>query len=93
MTRRFAFEPEAREVYLELRKDPDGPLYLAVCAVLTDLLADPGRSHVREVRYRPDTWGVRIREGDVRWLLLWRPSADDQDLIEVHYLGFEPGER
>lgn len=93
MSRRFAFEPEASEVYLALRKDPAAPLYLAVRAVLTALLADPGSRRVREVRYRPDTWGVRIREGDVRWLLLWRPSADDQDLIEIHYFGFEPGER
>lgn len=87
MSRRFAFEPEARETYLALRKDPSSPLYLALKEVLTDLLVDPGNRRVRQVRYRPDTWAVRVPVGDARWLVLWRPADRDPDLIEIHYLG------
>jgi hypothetical protein len=92
VTRRFAFEPTARETYLELRKDPESPLYLAVREALGDLLQNPGSRQLRELRYRPDTWGVKVRCGDVRWLVLWRPSGNDPDLIEVHYVGPAPGE-
>jgi hypothetical protein len=92
VTRRFAFEPAARECYLALRKDPDSPLYLCIKEILTGLLEEPGSRNLRRLRYRPDTWGVPIRSGDVRWLLLWRPSGADPDVIEVHYLGPAPGE-
>lgn len=92
MSRRFAFEPEARDTYLALRKDPSSPLYLALKEVLTELLADPGSRRVRQVRYRPDTWAVRVQVGDARWLVLWRPDVSDSDLIEIHYLGPAPGE-
>jgi hypothetical protein len=92
VSRRFAFEPEARDTYLALRKDPSSPLYQALKKRLTELLADPGSRSVRQVRYRPDTWGVRVRVGDVRWLVLWRPADGDTDLIEIHYLGPVPGE-
>lgn len=92
MTRKFAFEPAAREAYLALRKDPESPLYLAVKEVLSELLESPGSRKLRRLRYRPDTWGVLVRSGDVRWLVLWRPSGDDPDLIEVHYVGPAPGE-
>ena len=92
MTRRFAFEPTARETYLALRKDPESALYLAVKEVLSELLENPGSRRLRQMRYRPDTWAVPVRCGDVRWLVLWRPSDDDPDLIEVHYVGPAPGE-
>ena len=92
MTRRFAFEPEARESYLALRKNPENPLYLAIKEVLSELLENPGNRRLRQVRYRPDTWGVPVRCGDARWLILWRPSGKDPDLIEVHYVGPAPGE-
>ena len=92
MTRRFAFEPTAGETYLALRKDPDGALYLAVKKVLSELLESPGSRRLRQLRYRPDTWAVLVRCGDVRWLVLWRPSDDDPVLIEVHYIGPAPGE-
>jgi hypothetical protein len=93
MTERVAFEPAARETYLALRKQPEGPLYLAVREVLTGLLANPGSRRLRQLRYRPDTWGSSIRNGDVRWLVLWRHSEGDPDLIEVHYIGPVPGEQ
>lgn len=93
MIRRLAFEPAARETYLALRKDPQGPLYLAVREVLSQLLEDPGSRRVRRLRYRPDTWGVPVRHGDARWLVLWRPSGRDPDVIEVHYVGPAPGEQ
>ena len=92
MSRRFAFEPAAREAYQALRKDPEGPLYLAVREVLTEIQENPGSRRVRKLRYRPDTWGVPVRSGDVRWLVLWRPADGDPDLIEVHYVGPAPGE-
>lgn len=92
MTRRFAFEPAARETYLALRKDPEGPPYLAVKEVLTELLENPRSRRLRKLRYRPDTWGVPVRCGDVRWLVLWRPADSDPDLIGVHYVGPAPGE-
>ena len=92
MTRRFAFEATARETYLALQKDPDSPLYLAVKEVLTELLDNPGSRRLRRLRYRPDTWGIPVRTGDVRWLVLWRPADGDPDLIEVHYVGPLPGE-
>jgi hypothetical protein len=92
VTRRLAFEPAARETYLEFRKDTQSPLYLVIRDVLTDLLDDPGSRRLRRLRYRPDTWGVPVRVGDVRWLVLWRPSGIDADLIEVHYVGPAPGE-
>ena len=92
MTRRFAFEPTARETCLALRKDPESPLYQAVRAVLTELLRRPASRHLRRLRYRPDTWGMPVRCGDVRWLVLWRPSASDPDVIEIHYVGAAPGE-
>ena len=92
MTRRLAFEPTARETHLALRKDPESPLYRAVREVLSELLNNPGSRRLRQLRYRPDTWGVPVRCGDVRWLVLWRPSGDDPDLIEVHYVGPAPGE-
>ncbi|MGH9206284.1 MAG: hypothetical protein ACRD1G_06970 [Acidimicrobiales bacterium] len=92
MSRRFAFEPAARETYLALRKDPSSPLYLALKQTLSELNTDPGSRPVRQLRYRPDTWGVRVRAADARWLILWRPSEDDADVIEVHYIGPEPGE-
>ena len=92
MTRRFAFDSAARETYLALRKDPESPLYLAVKEVLTELLEGPGRRDVRQLRYRPDTWCVPVRCGDIRWLVLWRPAENDPELIEVHYLGPAPGE-
>jgi len=92
VTRRFAFQPTARETYLGLRKDPENALYLAVKEVLIDLLENPGNRRLRQLRYRPDTWAVPVRCGDVRWLVLWRPSGEDPDLIEVHYVGPAPGE-
>jgi hypothetical protein len=92
VTRRFAFEPTARETYLALRKDPDSPLYQAVREVLAELLQTPASRRLRRLRYRPDTWGVPVRCGDVRWLVLWRPSASDPDVIEIHYVGPAPGE-
>jgi hypothetical protein len=92
VTRRFAFEPTARETYLALRKDPDSPLYLAVREVLTELLQSPASRRLRRLRYRPDAWGVPVRCGDVRWLVLWRPSASDPDVIEIHNVGLAPGE-
>jgi hypothetical protein len=92
VSRRFVFEPAARETFLALRKDADGPLYLAVRDVLAEILDDPGRRRVRRLRYRPDTWAVPVRCGDVRWLVLWRQADGDPDLIEVHYVGPAPGE-
>lgn len=93
MSRRFAFEPTARDTYLTLRKSPDSPLYLAVKELLGELLANPGSQQVRQLRYRPDTWGARVNVGDDRWLVLWRPSSRDATVIEVHYIGPAPGER
>jgi hypothetical protein len=93
VTRRFAFEPVARETYLALRKNPESALYLAVKEVLSELLENPGSRWLRQMRYRPDTWAVPVRCGDVRWLVLWRPSDDDSDLIEVHYVDPAPGEK
>jgi len=92
MTRRFAFEPTARETFLALRKEPESALYLAVKEVLSELLENPGSRRPRQARYRPDTWAVPVRCGEVRWLVLWRISGDDPDLIEVHYVGPAPGE-
>ncbi len=92
MTRRFAFEPTARETYLALRKDPQSAFYLAVKEVLSELLENPGSRRLRHARYRPDTWAVPVRCGDVRSLVLWRISGGDPDLIEVHYVGPAPGE-
>jgi hypothetical protein len=60
--------------------------------ILAELLDNPGSRRLRRLRYRPDTWGVPIRVGDVRRLILWRPSDSDPDLIEVHYVGPAPGE-
>jgi hypothetical protein len=92
VSRRFAFEPAAREAFLALRKDPEGQLYLAIGEVLTEIQENPGSRRVRKLRYRPDTWGVPVRSGDVRWLALWRPADGGPDLIEVHYVGPAPGE-
>jgi hypothetical protein len=92
VSRRFGFEPAARETFLALRKDPEGPLYLAVREVLTELVENPGSRGLRQLRYRPDTWGVPVRVSDARWLVLWRPADSDPDLIEVHYIGPAPGE-
>ena len=92
MTRRFAFEPTARETFLALRKEPESALYLALKEVLSELLENPGSRRLRQARYRPDTWAVPVRCGDVRWLVLWRTSGDDPDLIEVHCVGPAPGE-
>jgi hypothetical protein len=92
MSRRFAFEPAAREAYLQLRKDPESRLYVAVKEVLAELLENPGSERVRRLRYRPDTWAVPVRAGDARWLVLWRPDPEDADLIQVHYIGPAPGE-
>lgn len=92
MTRRFAFEPAARDIYLALRKDPEGPMYVAVRQVLSALLENPGARNLRRLSYRPNTWGVPVRSGDVRWLVLWRSSESDPELIEIHYIGPEPGE-
>jgi len=66
MTRRFAFEPTARETFLALRKEPESALYLAVKEVLSELLENPGSRRLRQARYRPDTWAVPVRCGDVR---------------------------
>lgn len=93
MSSRFAFEPEARDVYLALREDPESPLDQAVREVLAQLLKDPGSTSARQLRYRPDTWGIRVDVGDLRWLVLWRPAESDTDVIEVHYVGPAPGER
>ena len=90
MTRRLAFEPTARETYLALRKDPESALYQAVRDVLVELLENPASRPLRRLRYRPDTWGVPVRCGDVRWLILWR--SPDNELIEIHYVGPAPGE-
>jgi hypothetical protein len=92
VTRRFAFEPTARETYLALRKDPESALYLAVKEVLSELLENPASRRLRRARYRPDTWAMPAWCGDVRWLVLWRMCGDDPDLIEVHYVGPAPGE-
>jgi hypothetical protein len=92
VTRRLTLEPTARETYLALRKNPEGQLYLALKEVLTELLDDPGSRRMRRLRYRPDTWGIPVHTGDVRWLILWRPADADPDLIEVHYIGPLPGE-
>jgi len=82
----------APETYLAPRKDPQNPLYLAVRDVLAELLDNPGSRRLRRLRYRPDTWGVPVRVGNARWLVLWRPSGTDPDLIEVHFIGPAPGE-
>jgi hypothetical protein len=92
VTRRFAFEPTARETFLALRKEPESAPYLAVKEVLSELLENPGSRRLRQARYRPDTWAVAVRCGDVRWLVLWRMSTEDPDLIEVHYVGPAPAE-
>jgi len=92
VTRRFAFEPTARETFLALRKEPESALYLALKEVLSELLENPGSRRLRQARYRPDTWVVPVRCGGLRWLVLWRTSGDDPDLIEVHYVGPAPGE-
>jgi hypothetical protein len=92
VTRRFAFEPTARETYLALREEPESALYLAVKEVLSELLENPGSRRLRTARYRPDTWAVPVRCADVRWPVLWRPSDDDPNLIEVHYVGPAPAE-
>ena len=92
MSRRFGFEPAARETFLALRKDPEGPLYIAVRDVLSELLENRGSRQLRQLRYRPDTWGVPVRVRDARWLVLWRPADSDPELIEVHYIGPAPGE-
>lgn len=92
MSRRFGFEPAARDTFLALRKDPEGPLYVALREVLTEILENPGSRRVRKLRYRPDTWGVPVRSGDARWLVLWRPADSDPDLIEIHDVGPAPGE-
>lgn len=83
---------EAREAHLAQRKEPESPLYLSVKEVLTELLESPGSRRLRQLRYRPDTWGVPVKVGDARWLVLWRPSGSDPDLIEIHYVGPAPGE-
>lgn len=90
MPRRLAFDPTARETYLALRKDPDSALYQAVRDILSELLENPASRRLRRLRYRPDTWGVPVRCGDVRWLVLWRSAANE--LIEIHYVGPAPGE-
>jgi hypothetical protein len=90
MTARFAFEPTAREIYLALRKDPGSPLYLAIRELLNELLEDPGNRRLRRLLYRPDIWGVPVPCGGMRWLVLWRPSAADSDVVEVHYIGPMP---
>jgi len=90
LPRRLAFEPTARETYLALRKDPESALYCGVKDVLTELLDNPASRRLRRLRYRPDTWGVPVRVGDVRWLVLWRLA--DHDVIEIHYVGPAPGE-
>jgi hypothetical protein len=92
VTHRLAFDPAARETYLALRKQPDDPLYPLLRDVLTELATDPGSRRVRELRYRPDTWGFRVRASDARWLVLWRPSAADSDVIDIYYIGPEPGQ-
>jgi hypothetical protein len=92
VSRRFAFDPAARETYLALRKNPDDALYLALRDVLTELAGNPGSQRVRQLRYKPDSWGVVVRSGDARWLVLWRPAESDPDVIEVHYVGPAPGE-
>jgi len=92
VNRRFAFEPAAREAYLQLRKDPETALYAAVKGVLTELLENPGSERVRRLRYRPDTWAVPVRADDARWLVLWRHDPEDADLIQVHYVDPAPGE-
>lgn len=85
-------EPAARDAYLQLRKDPESRLYVAVKEVLTELLDNPGSERLRRLRYRPDTWAVPVRADDARWLVLWRPDPGDADLIQVHYVGPAPGE-
>jgi hypothetical protein len=92
VSRRFAFEPAARETYLALRKNPDDLLCIAVRAALTELLENPGSQHVRPVLYKPNTWGLQVRSGDHRWLVLWRQAEADADVLEVHYLDPAPGE-
>jgi hypothetical protein len=92
VTRRLAFEPAARETYLALRKEPESALYLSVKAILTELLTSPASRKLFQLRYRPDAWGAPVKVGDVRWLVLWRPSGSAQDLIEIHYVGPAPGE-
>ena len=77
---------------MALRKDPESPLYVAVKEVLTAILENPGARSVRQLRYRPDTWGVPVRTSNTRWLVLWRPADSDPDVIEVHYVGPAPGE-
>jgi hypothetical protein len=91
VSRRFGFEPAARDTFLALRKDPEGPLYVALREVLTEILQNPGSRRVRKLRYRPDTWGVPVHGGDARWLVLWRPADSDPDLIEIHCIGPAPG--
>jgi len=92
VSRRFVLEPAARDAYLQLRKDPESRLYVAVKEVLTELLDNPGSERLRRLRYRPDTWAVPVRADDARWLVLWRPDPGDADLIQVHYVGPAPGE-
>jgi hypothetical protein len=92
VSRLFGFEPAARETFLAPRKNPEGPPCLAVREVLTELVENPGTRRLRQLRYRPDTWGVPVRVSDARWLVLWRLADSDPDLKEVHYVGPAPGE-
>jgi hypothetical protein len=62
-------------------------LYLELKDALSELLRDPGSKRVRQLRYRPDTWGARVNVGNDRWMVLWRPADADADLIEIHYVG------
>jgi hypothetical protein len=41
----------------------------AAARVLAEIGESPGGRRVRPMRYRPDTWAVPVRCGDVRWLV------------------------
>jgi hypothetical protein len=89
-------QPASRRIAGVLQDDDASAVAAEACAVECagiGLLANPGSRRLRQLRYRPDTLGSSIRNGDVRWLVLWRHSEGDPDLIEAHYIGPAPGEQ
>lgn len=80
---RVVFQPDAREAYLALRKDPTRESLLEAVRHTIDLLgSDPG-----ERRFTTGLWGVRIRDRTEDWIVLWEEHTDDKELVVVRYLG------
>ena len=86
------FEETAWAQWLELRKNPGDPFYIALRDAITALLKDTGAARARQRRFAVGLWGTEVRSGAREGLLLWCLKENGDSVLEIAYAGPAPGD-